>query len=42
VILKWGHGHGNSQGTLVVTGSPSFENKLKRIDVTGTTPFTIA
>jgi hypothetical protein len=79
VILKWGHGKGNSLGTLTVTGSLGsgfaltgavtsgpFEglgisstvsgtsvftgkgepctkkNKLKRIDVAGTSPFTIA
>jgi hypothetical protein len=78
-ILKWGHGNGNSHGTLTVTGSPetgfslsgtvtegpfaglsmsstlsgspvfkgkgepcSKKNRLKRIEVAGTSPFTIA
>jgi hypothetical protein len=79
VVVKWGHGQGNSQGTLTVTGGPSSgftvsgtitsgpfagkhlsttlsgtsvfkgkgepctkKNKLKTIEVAGTTPFTIA
>jgi hypothetical protein len=79
IVLKWGHGSGNSQGTLTVSGSPatgfsltgnvthgpyagltisgtvsgtpvfkgkgepcSKKNKLKTIEVTGTSPFTIA
>jgi hypothetical protein len=78
-ILKWGHGKGNSQGTLTVTGSPGTgfslsgkitqgpyaglsmsstlsgspvfsgkgepctkKNKLKQVNVAGTSPFTIA
>lgn len=78
-VLKWGHGHGNSQATLTVTGSPGSgfaltgevtqgtyaglhisstvsatpvfkgkgepctkKNKLKKLEVTGTSPFTIA
>jgi len=79
LIVKWGHGHGNSQAAIAVTGSPSGgftlsgtvtsgpyeglgisgtlsgtavfkgkgelcmkKNKLKEIDVTGATPFTVA
>jgi hypothetical protein len=79
IILKWGHGSGNSKGTLTVSGSPASgfalggeitqgpyaglhisgtvsgtpvfkgkgepctkKNKLKTLEVAGTSPFTIA